>query len=241
MSDQLLEEFTERLRSAHGENLVSAILYGADERAETRAAAARRVLVVLDRITPPDLRAAHDAYADWTAAGNPPPVYFTAAEVADASDVFPIEFLDMTDNHRVLAGRDVLDGLAVSTRNLRHQVEYELRGKLIRLRRLYIPSSDSAARLSKLLAESLGTFAKLFRFALLLVGADAPTSEREVIRAAVARFELDAATFDKILSTLESGKAMQEAEAHECFGAYIEQVERVIEAVDKAPQPETHF
>jgi hypothetical protein len=237
MRDQVLEEFTERLGSAHGAHLVSVILYGdAAVGAGAKGAHARRILVVLDRITPPDLRAAHDAFAEWTAAGNPPPVYFTTAEIAEASDVFPMEFLDMMDRRRVLAGRDVLDGHVVSTQNLRHQIEYELRGGLIRLRRLYIPSSEDPARLSKMLVESLGTFARLFRFALGLVGASAPVSQREIVQASVARFALDGAPFESILSTLESGKVMTEAQAHACFGAYIEQIERVIEAVDKVPQ-----
>lgn len=236
MADNELNEFVERLRGAHGENLVAVVLYGgAASRDRAAAATGYRTLAVLERIRPSDLRAAQETVADWAAAGNPPPVYFTAGEIAEASDVFPIEFLDMMDNRRVLHGPDPFDGLVVPTHHLRHQVEYELRGKLIRLREIYIPASASAERLTALLVESLGTFAKLFRFALQLVGAEVLGTRRETIRAAASRFELDAAPFERILDALDEGRPMAEADAHECFAAYLEQIERVIAAVDRIP------
>jgi hypothetical protein len=238
MNERALRELTERLRAAHGDALVSVLAYG-------RPGGSSEILVVLERIGPSDLRAAHDAVEVWVKADNPPPLYFTAAEIADASDVFPVEFLDMAENRRVLAGRDPLDGLDVSRRNLRHQVEYELRGKLVRLRRFYIPASESPERLTRLLVQSLNTFARLFRHALDLAGASgasgafgafAPGSPREIVGAGVARFGLDPAPFDEIFAAEASGKPLDEARAHACFGAYMEQIERVVDAVDKLPE-----
>lgn len=232
-----LTHFVERLRAAHGEHLVSVVLYGgAATNDEMAAATGFRTLAVLDRIRPSDLRAAHPIVAEWTEAGHSPPVYFSSAEIADASDVFPIEFLDMMDNHRVLHGRDPFDGLDVPTRHLRHQLEFELRGKLIRLRELYIPASASSTALTGLLVESLGTFSKFFRFALQLAGDTPPRTRRETVHATVARFGLDAAPFDRILEALDTGRSMAEADAHDCFAAYLEQIERVIQEVDRIPE-----
>jgi len=45
--------------------------------------------------------------------------------------------------------------------NLRHQTEYELRTKLIQLRRLYIPASVSVEKLLALMSDSLASFAAL--------------------------------------------------------------------------------
>lgn len=231
MNERMQQDFVDRVRAAHGANLVSVILYGGE------GGRIRNILVVLDRITPADLRAEQEAVAAWIEAGNPPPVYFSASEIAGAGDVFPIEFLDMMVNRRVLAGRDVLAGLEISTRNLRHQLEYELRGKLIRLRRLYVPASADAGRLSSLLVESLSTFTKLFKFALRVVaGVAAPEGDREVVRAAAMQFGVDEAPFESILDARASGKPLREVDAHAVFGNYIEQIERVIEAVNAAPE-----
>jgi hypothetical protein len=228
--------FAERLRAAHGEHLVAVVLYGAATTAEaTAGATGYRVLVVLHHVLPSDLRAAREAVAEWVADGHPPPVYFSEEEISNASDVFPIEFLDMMDNRRVLAGRDPFAGLDVSTRHLRHQVEFELRGKLVRLRELYIPAGDDTKRLTALLVDSLGTFAKLFRFAMRLTGGPDASGRREAVLAAVGHFGLEAAPFDRILAALDTGRPMPEVEAHECFGSYMEQIQRVIDAVDRLP------
>jgi hypothetical protein len=228
--------FAERLRAAHGGDLVAVLLYGSAATGDAAAGATgARTLVVLKQVLPSDLRAAREPVLEWVEGGHPPPVYFSEEEIANAADVFPIEFLDMMDNRRVLAGRDPFDGLAISTRHLRHQVEFELRGKLIRLRDLYIAASGDPRRLTSLLVESLGTFAKLFRFALRVSGDADPSDRREALRAAVGRFGLDPAPFDTILAALDSGRPMAEADAHECFGAYLKQIQRVVDTVDRLP------
>ncbi|MBK6429081.1 MAG: hypothetical protein IPF82_23675 [Blastocatellia bacterium] len=165
--EQHITSFVDRLRAAHGDNLHSVLIYGgAATREATSAATGARTLVVLERLRASDLRAAHDAVAEWVATGNPPPVMMSTDEVHSSRDVFPIEFLDLADNRRILHGADPFEGLDVSPRHLRYQVEFELRGKLIRLRELYLVSSSDTDRIVRLLVESLGTFGKLFRFAL---------------------------------------------------------------------------
>jgi hypothetical protein len=235
-NDDEILRFTERLRAAHGDNIVSVVLYGSAAAGEaTAGVTGYRMLVVLRHIRPADLRAAREPVAEWAEAGNPAPVYFTEEEIANASDVYPIEFLDMMDNRRVMTGRDPFEGLVVSTRHLRHQVEFELRGKLVRLRELYIPASADPERLTALLVESLGTFAKLFRFALRLTDGPDASGRREAVREAIRHFGLDAAPFDRILGALDSGRALADGEAHECFGAYLEEIQRVVDAVDRIP------
>src|SRR5205085_10777127 len=159
-----LNHLVEDLRSTHGDNLASVVLYGsaaAGDHIELRSD--YNILIALNRITPEDLRQAQAPMREWQRLGNPLPVYFTVEELSDAADVFPIEFHQMARARRVLYGKDPFEFVELSNENLRHQTEYELRGKLIQLRRSYIPASVSAEKLSALMSESLGTFASLFR------------------------------------------------------------------------------
>lgn len=238
MVDQDTEfvKFREQMQAAHGANLVAIVHYGgAVADADLGAVTGLRVLVVLKNITPADLRMARGALHEWTEGGNPPPVYFTPAEIAASSDVFPIEFLDMMENRRVVHGEDPFVGLEVATSHLRHQVEFELRGKLVRLRDLYTRASESPELVTALLVSSLGTFAKFFRFALKLAGKTSPPSRRKAIYGAIRTFELDPAPFEAILAALTSDSSLSESEAHATFGAYVQQIERVIDAVDRIP------
>src|SRR5918994_1317149 len=189
------------LRATHGENLASIVLYGsaaAGDHIELRSD--YNLLIVLNKITPEDLRQAQAPMREWQRLGHPLPVYFTVEELSDAADVFPIEFHQMANARILLYGKDPFEFVKLSDANLRHQTEYELRSKLIQLRRLYIPASVSIEKLCDLMSDSLASFAALFRAVLHLHGEDAPVSKPDCVRATVARFRLNAEPFEKIFA-----------------------------------------
>ena len=133
-------------------------------------------------------------------------------------------------------GSDVLADLKFSDENLRHQTEYELRSKLIGLRRAYIPASGSAQALSRLMAGSLPSFVTLFRAALILFDIEASTKKREVVALAAQHFGIDGTPFEKILNIRKNNftEELDEIAANKLFGEYLEQIEKVIDAVDAA-------
>lgn len=223
------------LKATHGDNLASVVLYGSAAAGDfVQLESDYNVLIVLHRITPEDLRLAQAAMREWQRLGHPLPVYFTLSELNDAADVFPIEFRQMERSRVVLFGRDPFETLRLSDANLRHQAEYELRSKLIQLRRLYIPASVSAARLQGLMSDSLSSFATLFAPVLMLHGEQPPVLKRDIVRATVRLLGLDAGVFERVFELRESGDSSHfgEREANELFAAYMEQIERVIGAVD---------
>jgi predicted nucleotidyltransferase len=235
MIQEQFKDFIDDLKNTHGNNLASVILYGS---AATGDFVAHRsdynLLVALKKISPADLRAAQAPLREWHRMGHPAPVYFTVAEVKDAADVFPIEFHQMEKARIVLFGDDLLAGIDLSDENLRHQTEYELRSKLIQLRRQYIPASTSAEKLVALMHDSLGSFVALFRAVLLLHGEEPAVTKPEIIAATGKHLGLDSAVFESI-ATLhgKDAKTPDDVKANELFTQYMEQIERVIEAVDK--------
>jgi predicted nucleotidyltransferase len=230
-----LDHLVEDLRSTHGDNLASVVLYGsaaAGDYVQTRSD--YNLLIALNRITPADLRQAQAPMRNWQRLGHPLPVYFTVGELNDAADVFPIEFYQMEKARLILYGEDPFKALRLSDVNLRHQTEYELRSKLIQLRRLYIPASVSVEKLAALMSDSLASFAALFRPVLMLHGEEPPIAKPEVVRSLVKLLGLDGDAFKQIFNLRESGQTLlTEVEANDLFGAYLQQIERVIEAVDR--------
>jgi hypothetical protein len=222
------------LQVTHGANLVSVVLYGsaaAGDDIELRSD--YNLLITLNQITPADLRLAQAPMREWQRLGHPLPVYFTAEELSDAADVFPIEFHQMANARVVLHGRDPFDLVTLSDANLRHQTEYELRSKLIQLRRMYIPASTSTEKLCDLMSDSLASFAALFRAVLMLHGEPAPVAKPDCVRATVRRFDLDADPFEKIFAFRSSDYLPpNEKEANDIFAAYLTQLDRVIQVVD---------
>lgn len=228
------DAFIDDLRATHGRNLIAVILYGSAAAGDATARSDLNILVALARIGPQDLRNAHACVREWTRLGNPVPIYFTVSELENAVDVFPIEFHDMTEAHKVLYGRDVLAGLSISGQYLRHQVEYELRSKLLQLRRQYIPASESVEGLKRLMAESLGSFAAVFRAVLILSGVNPQRTKHEIIAQTARHLEIDGRPFEIILNIRENNftEPLDEKRANDLFGEYMEQVENVITAVD---------
>jgi predicted nucleotidyltransferase len=224
------------LKATHGDNLASVVLYGSAAAGDfVRQQSDYNILIALHRITPEDLRAAQAPTREWQRLGHPLPVYFTFAELRDAADVFPIEFHEMERARVVLYGRDPFETLRISDVNLRHQTEYELRSKLLQLRRLYIPNSVSAGRLQDLMRESVRSFATLFAPVLLLHNEQPPVLKQEIVGATVRLLGLDARTFARLSALPPSAEevALEEGEADVLFASYLSQVERVIEAVDR--------
>src|SRR5918997_4295538 len=214
------------LRATHGDNLASVVLYGSAAAGDfIQLQSDYNILIALERITPEDLRMAQASMREWQRLGHPLPVYFTFTELRDAADVFPIEFHQMERARVVLYGRDPFETLRISDENLRHQTEYELRSKLVQLRRLYIPASGSAGRLRDLMVDSLSSFATLFAPVLLLHGQDAPVLKHDIVRAAVRALGLDGVVFERVFALREAAGPPGEREADEMFASYLAQIE----------------
>jgi hypothetical protein len=149
-------------------------------------------------------------------------------------DVFPIEFHQISDARKVLYGPDVLAGVVIADTFLRHQTEYELRSKLIQLRRQYIPASASVEGLKKLMSESLASFAALFRAVLLLYGLHPPATKHEVVALTAQHLKIDGVTFEKVFNIRENNftGVLDEKTANALFSSYLEQINLVIDAVD---------
>jgi hypothetical protein len=227
--------FIDDLKNTHGSNLASVILYGSAAAGDfVPKHSDYNILIALKKITPKELSHAHSSIREWHKMGHPVPVYFTVSELKNAADVFPIEFHQMTKAHKVLYGKDPLDGLTISDAFLRHQTEYELRSKLILLRRKYIPASTSVDALKTLMSESLSSFSVLFGAVLIMNGIEPPTTKHETVARTVEALDLDGAVFEKVFNIRADNlaKSIGEVEANELFAAYMEQIEKVIDSVD---------
>jgi hypothetical protein len=74
---------------------------------------------------------------------------------------------------------------------------------------------------------------------LVLYGEEAPVTKPDCVRATARRFGLDPDPFEKIFAFRASEyETPSEKEANDIFGAYMEQIDRIIQVVDEFPQAE---
>ena len=225
------EELTERLKETLGPNLKSVVLYGsaaADDR--TRVFSDYNVLVVVGEMGLETLKHLAPIARKWGAAGNPTPLLFTEQRLRGAGDVFPIEFLDIKTTHRILFGADPFAGLDIQTGHLRHQLEYELRGKLIQLRQRYMDTEGKPRAVIELAEKSISTFAVLFKATLRLLGEEPPTRRAEVFGALKAHIDIDEAALREILALREKKRPSRNPD--ELFSALLASVEAAVDFVN---------
>jgi len=229
-----VEEFSRRLEVALGDNLVALVLFGSAARGtHVEGRSDVNVLAIVRDATVAALHSATPVVAAWTRSGQPAPLIFAEVEWRAAADVFPIEIEDMRDAHRVLAGRDPLEGVTTRRADLRAELEHEVRGKVLRLRTEYAAAAADGKALGRLLVHSAGTFFVLFRAVLRLAGGAPPSGHGALVREACATAGLDAAAFDWVLQALD-GKRVPDLAAYDpVAGRYVDAMEQLAEYVDK--------
>jgi len=105
-----VEAFADSVSGALGRRLVSLLLYGsAASGAHVPQRSDVNTLLICDAVDEGLFDALTPVVRDWRRAGHPAPLIFTEREWGESADAFPIEYGDMRQYHRVLAGPDPLD------------------------------------------------------------------------------------------------------------------------------------
>ncbi len=227
--DKLVEE----LKLACPAGLTSVVLYGsaaAGDHAGNRSD--YNILVITEDLGLARLKALSKTAAKWAQAGNPAPLLFTVERLMQSTDVFPIELLDIKECHKVLHGSDLVSDLNIDTKNLRLQIEHELRGKLIKLRQHYLLAGRKPKTVADLMIESLSSFLVLFRAALRLFEDPVPLKKLEALEKLATHIAFDVSVFKTIQQLKDGSTKTKDVAVDELFGTYLETIESVIDAVD---------
>lgn len=235
-----LDELVSQLRAAYGTGLRSVVLYGsaaAGEHIPKRSD--YNVLVIVDRLDPARLEAAAATARAWNEAGNHAPLTLTESEWRSSADIFPMEYADLLERHRVLYGDPPFDGIRVDTRDLRLQLEREAMGTLLRLRQGLLASGNDRKRQIELLAASLSTVMVVFRALLRLHGVTPPTDNVELSAAVGRAAGFDAAAFARVARHLRGAKgdALSDADVAGTLAGYLSGMEQLVAHINGYQQP----
>jgi len=229
-----LDDLVSQLRAAYGSALRAVVLYGSAAGTEHRPGKSDyNVLVVVDALGMPQLRAVAATARAWGEAGHPPPLTLTAAEWLSSADVFPMEYADVLAQHRVLHGALPLEGIAVSPADLRTQVEQQALGKLLQLRQGVLAAGGDGKRQLALLEASLSTLMVVFRGVARLRGS-APSGDYEALVADVGTVAgFDPAPFVRVIRHVRGTSPLPASAAEGVLAAYLEALGALVAYVDR--------
>lgn len=234
MAKMTLEALTTQLRAAWGEALRCVVLYGSAAVDEARATGAGSdVLVVVDALDLSRLHAAASVVRAWSEAGNPPPMTMTTEEWRGSADIFPMEYADILERHRVLYGTPPFEGVRVSPSDLRWQLENQAMGKLLHLRQGVLAAGGDARRQLDLLEVSKSAVLVLFRATLHLHGVAAPADAVTVAQETARLAGFDPDPFVRVVRHVRKEAKLSTAEVPATLAGYVAGVEQLKRHLDQ--------
>jgi hypothetical protein len=138
-------------------------------------------VIILDEITFFHLNRALKAIARGARQRIPAPLFLTRDHIVSSLDVFPVEFLDIKENHVLVFGEDLFAGLTIAGDHLKLFCEHEIKGKLIRVRQAYLERGLKGPMVEALLKESLHALVPVFRNLIRLKSGDVEMDKVKIV------------------------------------------------------------
>lgn len=229
-----LEELVEQLKHAYGAELRAVVLYGSAVAGEHITQRSNyNVLVIANSLPMTALRAASAIARAWHEGGNPAPLTFTSSEWKASADIFPMEYADILERHKVLYGEPPFEGISVKPADLRLEVEQQTMGKLLHLRKESMAAGGDSKLQLLLLQTSLSTMMVLYRGVTRLWG-ETPSQDYEALTQSVAaRAGFDPAPVIKVVQHVRGKEKIAKDQADAVLGGYIGSLERLVKYLNE--------
>jgi predicted nucleotidyltransferase len=228
-----IRPYLENMIELLGNNLITAAVYGSavtGDYSEKRSDI--NLILVCEDVDLSTLKKSLKLVAKGIRERITAPLFFTRRYIETSADVFPIEFLEIKENHLVLYGEDILSGIRVDLKNLRYQCEEQIKGKLVRIRQAYLEVGLKKKGVEALLKRSLSSLLPVFRNVLRLKGEDPPRGKEEVLAKLALVFSLEAEVFITIWQDRQNDEKIGGEDAEIYLERYLTQLEKLAAAVD---------
>jgi predicted nucleotidyltransferase len=228
-----LQSFCQALGNAYGENLECVLLYGGLARGEYLPRTSDvNMMVILHTITVEDLRKVlknvRKSIRDFRLA----PFFLSHEDLIRSTDVFPMKFLDIQENHHAVWGNDPFKDLEISREHLRLQCEQEVKNLMLRLRQFFLRRALDAGSIENILTDAISHFLVPLRVMIQLKNGDGPDKKRDLVDSASKAFDLDREALLQILRLKEKKEKMKRTALEMLYERFMNCVVQAANAVD---------
>lgn len=197
---QLLQRYVKETTALVGGQLEGILLYGSAVRGEFLPGRSNiNLLLMLSSYDREGLKRYAKAHKRWSRDQFVVPLVVTEAELTQPGTVFPLEYLEIQEQHRVLWGRDPFIGMHIDRTHLGYQVQQGLQGNLVRLRQRFIEGGGTEEAISMLLPLSLTALLPCLRGLQRLAG-QPPLFQSDALLAGIQKMTgIDVTGFNEVL------------------------------------------
>jgi len=163
-TQQLLQAYTRDVKAAFGDRLEGLLIYGSAVRGEYLPGRSNlNMLLLVAGYDTATLKLYEPIHKRWGKEQVVTPLFLREQDLKFSSALFPLEFLEIQEHHRVLGGRDPFVGFHVDTRRLKDAVLQGLAGNVLRLRQRFAESGGANEAVTILLPLSITSTVPLLR------------------------------------------------------------------------------
>ncbi|MEK7293719.1 MAG: hypothetical protein AAB049_01970 [Nitrospirota bacterium] len=227
---ETLRSYLAQVQKLFGDALEAVILYGSAAGGEYLPGKSNiNLLILLARQDTELLKQYAALHKRWQKEQIVVPLFLTAAELKSSLGLFPLEYLEIQEQHVLLAGRDPFPELRTDLKHLRLQCEQELRGNLLRLRQRFVEGGASTEAITILLPLSFTALMPCLRGLLRAKERLVERSAEGVLQAVEKEFGIDTAAFHDVLNLKRGIISPGPAEAPRLFDRYSAALQALIE------------
>lgn len=231
---KIIEPYLRKLLGIHPGNIISIVLSGAAAGKDYLPGISQiNLLVVFNTLGFGELKKSLRLVSQGIRKKIAAPLFLTRQHIETSLDVFPIEFLEMKENHILLYGEDILSGLEINSEHIRLFCEEQVKGKLIRIRQAYLEIGLKRKGTEALLKESLSTLTPVLRNLIRLKGKVPPLKKEDIYSQLSAEFGLEQDVFLAILKDTANDEKINAQDVEVFFERYIAQIQKLAVAVDR--------
>jgi len=216
-----------------GKELVSLILYGsAAGGSYIKGKSDINLLVVLTQEGMDKLGDSFEIVKYWQKRRVAIPLVMTKNFINSSLDCYPIEFMNMKNNHTLIYGENVLEKLEFHPESIRLQIERELKGKLLLLREGYLETQGKTLALKDLISRSFTAIISIFNALLYYKQGTAPHERRDTIKEMSKIYKIDEDTFIQCADIKEGNNKISGKDVDDLFNKYVRQIANICNIVD---------
>jgi hypothetical protein len=191
-TQKLLQTYVKDVKGVFREQLEGMLLYGSAVRGEFLPGRSNlNILLLVSSYDSAVLKQYSALHRHWSKEQIVVPLFLTEEELHTSAAVFPLEFLEIQEQHRVLGGHDPFIGFHMKTDRLRDAVVQGLTSNVLRLRQRYVEGGGSDDATLILLPLSITSFIPLLRGVQRLIGRPVLSHSDAVIKDVADQLKLD--------------------------------------------------
>ena len=238
--DGLPDEYLQQLRAyvkdvqrLYGDALDGVLLYGSAVRGEFLPGRSNVNIVLIVKSARADQLKKYGAvHRRWAKEQVVVPLFVTQADLPAMSLVFPLEYLEIQEQHRLLAGQDPFVGFKVDQRHLLAEVLQSLRGNLLRVRQRFIEGGGSEEAITILLPLSLTAILPVLRGVQRLLGRPVLSQGEPLLNDFETFLSIDLSGLRDAWLLKRGQISPGQKEIPRLMERYLESLERLVQAVE---------